>query len=44
MKILIYGSKGWIGNQFKKILQDKKVNFIEGNSRVNDLLDHWKKK
>ena len=39
MKILIYGSKGWIGNQFKKILQDKKVNFIEGNSRVNDLLE-----
>ena len=25
MKILIYGSKGWIGNQFKKFYKIKKL-------------------
>jgi len=31
MKILIYGSKGWIGCQFTKLLD----NFIIGNERIN---------
>ena len=38
MNILIYGSKGWIGNQFKKILEEKNINYIEGKSRVDDEL------
>ena len=36
MKILIYGSKGWIGNQFVKILEDNKINYIKGSSRVDN--------
>mgnify|MGYP006083422541 CR=1 FL=1 len=35
MKILVYGSKGWIGNQFVKYLD----NYIEGNSRVDNIDD-----
>ena len=36
MKILIYGSRGWIGSQFKEILENQNINYIEGNSRVDD--------
>ena len=36
MKVLIYGSKGWIGNQFVKILEDNKINYIKGSSRVDN--------
>ena len=32
MKVLIYGSKGWIGCQFTKLLD---VHFIIGNERIN---------
>jgi 3,5-epimerase/4-reductase len=35
MKILIYGSKGWIGNQFLQILNNNNINYIEGNIRVD---------
>jgi nucleoside-diphosphate-sugar epimerase len=35
MKVLIYGSKGWIGSQFVALLKNKNVEFIEGKSRVN---------
>lgn len=35
MKVLIYGSKGWIGSQFVTLLKNKNVEFIEGKSRVN---------
>ena len=34
-KILIYGSKGWIGGLFKKFLESKGVNFVEGLVRVD---------
>ena len=40
MKILIYGGRGWIGTQFKEILQNQNINYIQGNARVyneNDL-------
>ena len=37
MKVLIYGSRGWIGGQFKELLIDKTVEFIEGKSRVDSL-------
>ena len=39
MKILIYGSRGWIGTQFKVILKEKKIHFIEGNARVDNEVD-----
>jgi dTDP-4-dehydrorhamnose reductase len=29
MKILIYGSRGWIGNQFKEILENQNINYTE---------------
>ena len=41
MNILIYGSKGWIGNQFLEILKQNDINFFQGKARVdneNDLL------
>jgi len=37
MKILIYGSKGWIGNKFIKIMNDSNIQFVCGNSRVDDV-------
>jgi len=36
-KILIYGSKGWIGSQFIDILNENNINYIEGKSRVDDI-------
>jgi 3,5-epimerase/4-reductase len=39
MKILIYGSKGWIGSQFKDILFENNVLFLEGNARVDNIND-----
>ena len=36
MKVLVYGSKGWIGNQFITLLKENNINFIEGNSRVDE--------
>ena len=36
IKILVYGSKGWIGNQFINILKNNNICFIEGNSRVDN--------
>ena len=37
MNILVYGSKGWIGNQFINLLQQNNLNFIKGNSRVDNI-------
>jgi len=39
MKLLIYGSKGWIGQQFKNILDIEKINYEEGESRVDNIID-----
>jgi dTDP-glucose 4,6-dehydratase len=37
MKILVYGSQGWIGQQFVKILeQHKKNDFYKGKARVDN--------
>jgi dTDP-glucose 4,6-dehydratase len=36
MKLLIYGSKGWIGKQFLKILDNNNITFIEGKIRVDN--------
>lgn len=39
MKILIYGSRGWIGSQFKEILENQNLNYTEGNSRVDNEIE-----
>ena len=39
MKILIYGSNGWIGQQFVKILKQKNIIYVEGISRVDNFND-----
>ena len=36
MKVLIYGSNGWIGSQFIDILKNNNIDFIKGNSRSDD--------
>jgi dTDP-glucose 4,6-dehydratase len=36
MKILVYGSKGWIGNQFIDILEKNGMKYSRGKSRVDD--------
>ena len=38
-KILIYGSKGWIGSQFISILKSNNINFVEGKSRVDNEIE-----
>lgn len=35
MKVLVYGSKGWIGSQFVALLADRDIEYIEGTSRVD---------
>ena len=35
--IMVYGHKGWIGQQFINILDAKKTNYILGNSRVDNI-------
>jgi dTDP-4-dehydrorhamnose reductase len=35
MKVLIYGSKGWIGSMFLNIIND--IDYIEGTSRVDNI-------
>ena len=37
MKILIYGHRGWIGNQFTDIMEKKSVIFYKGKSRVDNI-------
>ena len=36
MHILIYGNKGWIGQQFIEILNNNKINYTIGNSRADN--------
>ena len=36
MKLLIYGSNGWIGNQFIEILKENKIHYFSGKSRVDN--------
>jgi dTDP-4-dehydrorhamnose reductase len=37
MKVLVYGSNGWIGQQFINLLKEKQIHFIEGKCRVNSI-------
>jgi dTDP-glucose 4,6-dehydratase len=39
MRILVYGSNGWIGNQFVQILKDTNTNYVEGKSRVDNEIE-----
>ena len=39
MKILIYGHKGWIGEQVCKILESQSLEFVKGTVRVNNKKD-----
>jgi dTDP-glucose 4,6-dehydratase len=37
MRVLVYGSKGWIGGQFIEVLQNKNIDYICAKSRVDDV-------
>ena len=39
MKVLVYGSKGWIGSQFINILKNNNIQFYNGNSRIDNIDD-----
>lgn len=39
MKILFFGSKGWIGNMFKTLLNDENIEYIETDCRVENYED-----
>jgi 3,5-epimerase/4-reductase len=39
MKVLIYGSKGWIGNKFINIMDDHNIEYVIGNARVSNVDD-----
>lgn len=39
MKVLVYGSNGWIGVQFISILQQSSIDFYCGKSRVDNEID-----
>ena len=36
MKVLFYGSRGWIGKQFVEYLNDNNVKYIEADARADD--------
>lgn len=36
MKVLIYGSNGWIGSQFLNLLKEQNIDFICGKARVDE--------
>lgn len=37
MKVLIYGSEGWIGSQVCSILDSKSIDYIKGNARAENI-------
>jgi 3,5-epimerase/4-reductase len=37
MKVLIYGHKGWIGNQFVDIMEKMSIDYYKGESRADDI-------
>ena len=39
MKILLFGSKGWIGSQFKELCEFQEVECIEAKSRADNIED-----
>ena len=39
MKVLVYGSKGWIGNQFINLLTEKNIDYKIGEQRCDNVED-----
>ena len=39
MKVLIYGSRGWIGGKFLKIMDSHNVEYLIANSRASNVED-----
>lgn len=39
MKLLIFGSKGWIGRQFCEYLDENNILYIESDSRADNEKD-----
>jgi hypothetical protein len=39
MKILLYGSRGWIGNQVTDFLKKNNIEYFEGQERVNNIIE-----
>ena len=39
MKVLVYGSNGWIGGQFISILVENNIDFVSGKSRADNEID-----
>lgn len=37
MKVIVYGSQGWIGKQFIRLLKEYNINFYRGFARVNNI-------
>lgn len=37
MKVLLYGSKGWIGGQFADVLRSQEIEFVAATSRADDM-------
>ncbi len=40
LRVLVYGSKGWIGGQFIDILQSQDVEYVIGKCHMGDAPDH----
>ena len=36
MNVLVYGAKGWIGQQFINVLKENNTKFVEGVSRADN--------
>ena len=37
IKVLFFGSKGWIGQKVAEILRERKISFVEANCRADDI-------
>lgn len=37
MKLLIYGARGWIGQQFVDVLEKHSINYVVGNVHIEQL-------
>jgi dTDP-4-dehydrorhamnose reductase len=37
MKILVYGARGWIGNQFTDILDKNNINYVIGRVHIEQV-------
>ena len=37
MKVLLYGGRGWIGNQFKLLMSQQNIEYTLGECRVDNI-------